>query len=101
MLYCVCILVWNQFHVNSPTDLQVIGFLHTFLLLKQSEGTRLNMLVLACLGLVYTCTICFRPVRLICAMETGSMLKNWKVAKVELFQNGNGHFMPFMELQLG
>ena len=59
------------------------------------------MLVLALLGLVSSCTILFRPVRLACKMETGAMLKNWKVAKVVLFQNGNGHFMPFMELQVG
>ena len=47
------------------------------------------------------CTIFFSPVRLLCAKETGSMLKNWKIAKVNLFQNGNGNFVPFMELKLG
>ena len=59
------------------------------------------MLVLALIGLVSVCTIFFRSARLLGTMETDSMLKNWKVVKVEFFQNGNGHFMPFIELQLG
>ena len=35
----------------------------------------LAMLVLAPLGLVSACKICLRPVRLVCAKGTGSMLK--------------------------
>ena len=44
---------------------------------------------------------CLRPGGFVCAEKTGPMPKICKVAKVKLFQNSNGNFVPFMEIMLG
>ena len=41
-----------------------------------------------------------RPGGFVCVERIGPRLKICKVAKVKLFQNGNGNFVPFMELKL-
>ena len=46
-------------------------------------------------------TSCLRPGGFVYAEKTGPMLKIYKVAKVKHFQNGNGNFVPFMEIMVG
>ena len=59
-----------------------------------------NMLALLACELIGVGTYCLRSAEISCLKETGPRLKNDKVAKACLYENGNVPFMPLMELSL-